>query len=170
MKFFLLLATIITILTTNCGHSFVTIRQTKKYPSVVIPIRALFRGTSGLYERTRNKMVNDSKAVDIGDSRKMNERRQWTHSDIKWRLVPPPETKLLKKITLRVASMIIRADCWLRRKDRPPFLAPKGGSAVLEAHANGVSYIVHSAIPKKTAIWNFKFIELSDCLQSLTNK
>lgn len=58
----------------------------------------------------------------------------FTHSDIEWRLRPQKGTQLLKRISLRAASNLIKLDCLIRRKDAPPVLCPKGGQAVLQAY------------------------------------
>jgi len=57
-----------------------------------------------------------------------------SHSDITWKLRPPKETPLLKRLAVRGASALIKADCLLRRRDPPPFLCPKGGQATLQAY------------------------------------
>ena len=58
----------------------------------------------------------------------------FTHSEITWKLRPPKETPLLKRLAVRGASALIKADCLLRRKDPPPVLCPKGGQAILQAY------------------------------------
>jgi len=59
------------------------------------------------------------------------------HSDITWKLRPPPETSLLKRAAVRLASAVIKLDCKLRRRHPPPVLCPKGGKAVLRAYHGG---------------------------------
>lgn len=71
---------------------------------------------------------DDAKAATIADS------TPFTHSDITWKLRPPKETPLLKRLAVRGASALIKADCLLRRKDPPPVLCPKGGQAILQAY------------------------------------
>mmetsp|Transcript_20250 Transcript_20250/g.58098 ORF Transcript_20250/g.58098 Transcript_20250/m.58098 type:complete len:277 (-) Transcript_20250:267-1097(-) len=56
------------------------------------------------------------------------------HSDITWKLRPPKETPLRKRLAVRGASALIKADCFLRRRDPPPVLCPKGGQAILQAY------------------------------------
>lgn len=58
----------------------------------------------------------------------------FSHSDITWKLRPPKETPLLKRLAVRGASTLIKADCFLRRRDPPPVLCPKGGQAILQAY------------------------------------
>lgn len=58
-----------------------------------------------------------------------------THSDIVWKLRPPPEQlSFLQRLWLRFAANLIRLDCKIFRKDEPVVLCPKGGQAVLEAY------------------------------------
>mmetsp|Transcript_945 Transcript_945/g.1346 ORF Transcript_945/g.1346 Transcript_945/m.1346 type:complete len:278 (-) Transcript_945:112-945(-) len=58
-----------------------------------------------------------------------------THDDIVWKLRPPPETTLFRKLVLRLGANLIRLDCKLKGQDPPVVLCPKvGGAAVLEAH------------------------------------
>ena len=64
----------------------------------------------------------------------MTDSTPFTHSDIAWKLRPPKETPLLKRLAVRGASALIKADCLLRRKDPPPVLCPKGGQAILQAY------------------------------------
>ena len=71
---------------------------------------------------------DDAKAATIADS------TPFTHSDITWKLRPPKETPLLKRLAVRGASALIKADCFLRRKTPPPVLCPKGGQAILQAY------------------------------------
>ena len=41
---------------------------------------------------------------------------------------------MLKRLAVRGASALIKADCFLRRKTPPPVLCPKGGQAILQAY------------------------------------
>ena len=58
----------------------------------------------------------------------------FTHSDLEWCLHPRKGTPLLKRLSIRAASMLIKVDCFVRRKDPPPVLCPKGGQAELQAY------------------------------------
>ena len=58
----------------------------------------------------------------------------FSHSDITWKLRPPKETPLLKRLAVRGASTLIKTDCFFRRRDPPPVLCPKGGQAILQAY------------------------------------
>ncbi|KAG7340562.1 hypothetical protein IV203_024105 [Nitzschia inconspicua] len=70
-----------------------------------------------------------------------------THADIVWRVRPPPETSLLKRLWLRFAANLIRLVFKVFGKEAPVVLCPKGGQAVLEAHCyndeNGNSKLVN---------------------------
>lgn len=57
-----------------------------------------------------------------------------THANILWKLRPPPETSVWKRLWLRFAANVIRLDCIISRRDPPIALCPKGGKAVLEAY------------------------------------
>jgi len=61
----------------------------------------------------------------------------WTHSDIEWRLRPPPEMRRLEKIKLKAASKAIHAELVMKGEPIPPILCPKGGRAELEGFKNG---------------------------------
>jgi hypothetical protein len=62
-----------------------------------------------------------------------------THADIVWKLRPPPETPVWKRLWLRFAANLIRLDCLVFRKEAPVALCPKGGQAVLEAHCRNAT-------------------------------
>ena len=57
-----------------------------------------------------------------------------THRDILWKVRPPPETSVVKRLWLRFAANMIRLDCLIKGQEPPLCLCPKGGMAVLEAH------------------------------------
>jgi hypothetical protein len=59
-----------------------------------------------------------------------------THSDIIWKVRPPPETSMWKRGWLRFAANLIRLECIILKKEPPLVLCPKGGQAVLEAYYN----------------------------------
>jgi hypothetical protein len=57
------------------------------------------------------------------------------HTDIVWKVRPPPNTvSRRKRLWLRLAANIIRLDCLIKGQQPPLVLCPKGGQAVLEAH------------------------------------
>lgn len=68
------------------------------------------------------------------EATRADNQEPFTHSDIEWRLRPQKGTPLLKRLSLRAASKLIKVDCLLRRKEVPPVLCPKGGQAVLQAY------------------------------------
>jgi hypothetical protein len=61
-----------------------------------------------------------------------------THDEIIWKLRPPPETSLSKRIFLKLGANAIRLECKIRGVDAPFCLCPKGGQAVLEAYYQGM--------------------------------
>ena len=80
------------------------------------------------FQRTPNPILKGSTNCFDAEDKKLE------HSDIIWKVRPPPETSRLKKIWLRLAANLIRLDCKLMGKEMPVVLCPKGGQAVLEAH------------------------------------
>lgn len=66
-------------------------------------------------------------------------RSPLTQKDILWKLRPPPDTSLWKRLWVRFAGNVIRLDCTLFGKDPPVALCPKGGQAVLEAYCKDAS-------------------------------
>lgn len=77
---------------------------------------------------------------------------KFDHSDIIWKVRPPPDTGRLKMIWLRLAANLMRLDCKVMRKEPPLVLCPKGGQAVLEAH---VQRLDDSAKYEKIARFGF---------------
>jgi hypothetical protein len=63
-----------------------------------------------------------------------NTANPFTHADIVWKIRPPPNTRIVRKIFTRLAANLIRLDSIIKRVDPPVLLCPKGGQAVLEAY------------------------------------
>ena len=83
---------------------------------------------------TCNAAPNNDDDEGAADSASTKTTAPFTHSDITWKLRPPKETPLLKRLAVRGASALIKADCLLRRKTPPPVLCPKGGQSILQAY------------------------------------
>lgn len=74
------------------------------------------------------------------------------HTDIVWKVRPPPNTvSRTKRLWLRLAANIIRLDCLIKGQEPPLVLCPKGGQAVLEAHYRPT----HSSKLEKIARFGF---------------
>jgi hypothetical protein len=59
---------------------------------------------------------------------------QLKHADILWKVRPPPETSLWKRLWIRLAANLIRLDCLVFSKEPPVVLCPTGGQVVVEAY------------------------------------
>lgn len=97
--------------------------------------------TNPYHPRTRTPAVsfqnNAQPAATAALDNKDNNKQQQVlldHRDVIWKLRPPPETSWWKRLTLRLASNMIRLECKFKGVDPPFCLCPKGGRATLEAH------------------------------------
>jgi GNAT superfamily N-acetyltransferase len=100
--------------------------------------RSLGKPDNGQPSLVRKLAASSGKDSDNGitssDVSQDSLQRPLTHSDIVWKVRPPPETSLLQRLWLRFAANLIRLDCKVFRKEPPVVLCPKGGQALLEAH------------------------------------
>jgi hypothetical protein len=82
---------------------------------------------------------------------------QFEHADILWKVRPPPDTSLWKKLWLRFTASLIRLDCLIFSKDPPVVLCPKGGQALLEAYCYSSDSESNNHPPTKVQVGRFLF-------------
>ena len=85
-----------------------------------------------IFDFNRGRIILHSKSTD-NDA----EKELWTHSDIEWRLSPPPEAPLFEKLKMKAGAKALHAELILKDQPVPPVLCPKGGKAELEGYKNG---------------------------------
>lgn len=100
---------------------------------LIIASTSIFHINSFLYS-DHQRCQRTFKPYLQGTTNRLDAEDKLDHSDIIWKVRPPPETSRLKKSWLRLAANLIRLDCKLMGKEMPVVLCPKGGQAVLEAH------------------------------------
>ncbi len=100
---------------------------------IIISLTSIFHLDAFLVSE-RRRYQRTAKPVLEGTTNRVGIEHKLEHSDIIWKVRPPPETSRLRKIWLRLAANLIRLDCKVMGKEAPVVLCPKGGQAVLEAY------------------------------------
>ena len=74
--------------------------------------------------------------------------KQFSHSDVEWKLRPPEDSSRLQRLKFKLGANILRLDSKLRGSELPSVLCPRGGRALLEAYYKGEkSHLLHYWVP-----------------------